>query len=112
MKKLFEFLKTFLLKFLNGSKIEIIVTPELKIDKNFILNDEQFKTFLYEKKIILQRRKDQSTKDMMNKFVDFKNIYVKLFKRSLYGENRVARVSHMKEGSNRNFEFTLILIEQ
>lgn len=110
-EKIFNFIKDLLMKLVSNKRVEIVIEPTITSMKNFILKEDQFTEFKLNRIIQITRRRDKETKEIMNKFVDFQNVYVTVYNKSLYGEHLMAGVTHMKDSDNRTYEFTLVLMK-
>lgn len=112
MKKIWNFIRNFILKLFLNKKIEIKIEPIVVPMANFILKSDQFQELKTKGQVIVSRRKTKINNDLMDSFIDFNNVYLSVYNKSLKGEKILVGVSKIEEGKNRSLlDFTLVVMK-
>ena len=112
MKKIWNLIRAYFMKLFLSKKIEIKIEPIVIPMANFILKSDQFRELTEKGQIIVSRRKTKINNDLMDSFIDFNNVYLNVYHKSLKGEKVLVGVSKIEEGKNRGLlDFTLVVMK-
>lgn len=112
MKKIWNLIRAYFMKLFLSKKIEIKIEPIVIPMTNFILKSDQFRELTEKGQIIVSRRKTKINNDLMDSFIDFNNVYLNVYHKSLKGEKVLVGVSKIEEGKNRGLlDFTLVVMK-